>query len=322
MGLVISGSRTRVRVTEIMGDSSPLSRIAPVEAREACVAESGWFKDPYGRHDARWISGGSPTSLVRDGTIESTDHRPEALSGGDAGPLEALDHGTTSIGKSESKRSVRGIWFIVVGVAAIVGGVYLAQAPAVPTRTFVPSPGELAVLQRGGTADPPGCPSSDVGVAPDSGLTVTPAEADTQFTVYPRSSILVYVGQDYSAELSASAPACDLDDSQGLNVAETTYYLNRPGKVTVSFIDRDDHVSVVSIVVTSASPPSATPGWALILLGVLACGFGIVLWYRRIGGHVPDDLKRADEASRSGSYDPEKAQRAAWDALDQSSGQY
>ena len=104
--------------------------------------------------------------------------------------------------------------------------------------------------------------------------------------------------------------------------AETTYYLNRPGKVTVYFIDRDDHVSVVGIVVTSASPPSATPGWGLIFLGVLACGFGIVFWYRRIGGHVPDDLKRADEASRSGSYDPEKAQRAAWDALDQSSGQY
>ena len=33
----------------------------------------GWYTDPFGRHDARWISQGTPTSLVRDGTVEGSD---------------------------------------------------------------------------------------------------------------------------------------------------------------------------------------------------------------------------------------------------------
>jgi hypothetical protein len=36
----------------------------------------GWFLDPYGAHETRWFSDGTPTSLVRDGTVESTDDPP------------------------------------------------------------------------------------------------------------------------------------------------------------------------------------------------------------------------------------------------------
>jgi hypothetical protein len=36
----------------------------------------GWYTDPYARHDARWMSQGSPTRLVRDGTVESYDDPP------------------------------------------------------------------------------------------------------------------------------------------------------------------------------------------------------------------------------------------------------
>jgi hypothetical protein len=38
---------------------------------------SGWFKDPYRLHDARWISDGRPTALVRDGGHESMDAPPD-----------------------------------------------------------------------------------------------------------------------------------------------------------------------------------------------------------------------------------------------------
>ena len=34
----------------------------------------GWFTDPFGRHEARWMSGDTPTDLVRDGRTE--DHDP------------------------------------------------------------------------------------------------------------------------------------------------------------------------------------------------------------------------------------------------------
>ena len=33
----------------------------------------GWYTDPFARHEARWMSQGTPTSLVRDGTVEGSD---------------------------------------------------------------------------------------------------------------------------------------------------------------------------------------------------------------------------------------------------------
>jgi hypothetical protein len=37
----------------------------------------GWFTDPFERHEARWFSAGTPTSLVRDGHIEGHDDPPD-----------------------------------------------------------------------------------------------------------------------------------------------------------------------------------------------------------------------------------------------------
>ncbi len=37
----------------------------------------GWFTDPFGRHEARWISAGTPTDLVKDGQTESHDDPPD-----------------------------------------------------------------------------------------------------------------------------------------------------------------------------------------------------------------------------------------------------
>jgi hypothetical protein len=38
--------------------------------------EEGWYTDPYGCHEARWLSNGEPTKLVRDGDLESYDDPP------------------------------------------------------------------------------------------------------------------------------------------------------------------------------------------------------------------------------------------------------
>ncbi len=37
----------------------------------------GWCTDPFGRHEARWLSAGTPTKLVRDGDVESYDDPPD-----------------------------------------------------------------------------------------------------------------------------------------------------------------------------------------------------------------------------------------------------
>ena len=39
--------------------------------------EEGWYSDPYGRHEARWLSDGKPTKLVRDGDVETYDAPPD-----------------------------------------------------------------------------------------------------------------------------------------------------------------------------------------------------------------------------------------------------
>jgi hypothetical protein len=41
------------------------------------LGAEGWYKDPYRKHDDRWFSDGEPTSLVRDGEIESRDPPPD-----------------------------------------------------------------------------------------------------------------------------------------------------------------------------------------------------------------------------------------------------
>jgi hypothetical protein len=47
----------------------------------------GWYQDPFSRHEARWISDGTPTALVRDGEVESQDPPPSATFDGELQPL-------------------------------------------------------------------------------------------------------------------------------------------------------------------------------------------------------------------------------------------
>jgi len=37
----------------------------------------GWYQDPFGVHEHRWMSQGRPTKLVRDGGTESYDPPPD-----------------------------------------------------------------------------------------------------------------------------------------------------------------------------------------------------------------------------------------------------
>ena len=42
------------------------------------MKEEGWYTDPYRLHERRWFSGGSPTKLVSNRGIETTDPPPNA----------------------------------------------------------------------------------------------------------------------------------------------------------------------------------------------------------------------------------------------------
>jgi hypothetical protein len=214
---------------------------------------------------------------------------------------------------------------VFLGATAIVIGIVVIQVPSLPTQRFVPSSRELAVVRIGGTATPPSCSdaiesSEDSNLYGADALLVTSRDADTQFTVYPGSIILL--SGSVTPEISASAPVCQLTSVDRGAYSEEGYYLEHPGKVTVYFISSAG-VAVVRVVATASSSPSALPGEVLMVLGVLAIVAGLVLSFRRRSDNRPgDDLRRADDGGRTGAFDAEQAQRAAWDALDQSSGQY
>jgi hypothetical protein len=41
------------------------------------LSAEGWYQDPFGVHEHRWMSRGQPTKLVRDGGSESYDPPPD-----------------------------------------------------------------------------------------------------------------------------------------------------------------------------------------------------------------------------------------------------
>jgi hypothetical protein len=101
--------------------------------------DEGWFTDPWGHHDARWISLGTATDLVRDGNVESRDAPPGTppTVTPDLIPAEAPDQ----IGAGDLKRADDAeAEFIDPGELrerlvdaaeeGVMGGVYMPHHPA------------------------------------------------------------------------------------------------------------------------------------------------------------------------------------------------
>ena len=97
-----------------------------MDRHEKPLAE-GWYRDPFGLHDGRWLSGGRPTDLVCDDAQVTHDEPPDEpmpaslerlLEGGptngedlkrigDAKPREGMDP------KEQSQR----VWDVIGGTA-------------------------------------------------------------------------------------------------------------------------------------------------------------------------------------------------------------
>jgi hypothetical protein len=54
--------------------------------------EEVWFTDPYGRHEARWLSDGKPTKLVRDNGVESYKDPPNESPSREPIPIVGESH--------------------------------------------------------------------------------------------------------------------------------------------------------------------------------------------------------------------------------------
>jgi len=66
------------------------------------VKAEGWYVDPYGEHDARWFSDGTPTELVRDDAMESRDPPPSTPFEGDPQPVRAPDASPDDLRRADS----------------------------------------------------------------------------------------------------------------------------------------------------------------------------------------------------------------------------
>jgi hypothetical protein len=84
------------RHPERLGDAD---RLRPeIQEGETMKAE-GWYHDPYRLHEARWISDGTPTALVRDGGVESQDPPPATPFEGRLEPIEPIGEDTPTEGE-------------------------------------------------------------------------------------------------------------------------------------------------------------------------------------------------------------------------------
>ena len=112
--------------------SPPLLPPPPVASTSSVAPDfSGWTADPTGRHEERLFVTGEPTSTVRDGETEALDHEGAEMLNGRALPpaAPALDGSGNVI--TESPKSRKKLFALVIGGAAILLLVFGGIAAAV-----------------------------------------------------------------------------------------------------------------------------------------------------------------------------------------------
>jgi hypothetical protein len=94
------------------------------------VQAQGWYRDPYGMHEDRYLSAGLPTKLVRDDGQESSDPPPdEPLPDGDMIPARSAGRGDSPESDLERADQTR-----VDPVWQQIGAGTIAPFAQLPTR--------------------------------------------------------------------------------------------------------------------------------------------------------------------------------------------
>jgi hypothetical protein len=88
----------------------------------------GWYQDPFGVHEHRWMSQGRPTKLVRDGGTESYDPPPDLPLPGVLVPAEAGGSAAaTDAGEAGQESSYSGRRASRAALDAISGGAIIDE---------------------------------------------------------------------------------------------------------------------------------------------------------------------------------------------------
>jgi hypothetical protein len=70
------------------------------------VRAEGWYLDPYGLHEQRWFSDGTPTILVRDAGVEARDEPPPYPPPEPLVPVELTDSGADDLIRADELQRV------------------------------------------------------------------------------------------------------------------------------------------------------------------------------------------------------------------------
>ena len=83
--------------------------------------KQGWCTDPFERHEARWLSAGVPTKLVRDGSVEQFD-APVGVMSAVASPITWCDQGAYGADLLRSDQQVPSRGELLGRIASVVFG--------------------------------------------------------------------------------------------------------------------------------------------------------------------------------------------------------
>lgn len=150
----------------------------------------------------------------------------------------------------------------------------------------------------------------------DTPTTQIRASDPDQVVTLVRGDVLTVLADTFQPQpaFAAKSPFCQDDGIDGT----VAFVAVRTGDTSVYFVGQH---SVTTDQIDVETPPSdirllAFPlGVALLLAGL----FGLAMRFRQQYSIGPQDLQRADGAQGGDAYDPERANRAAFDVFDQHS---
>jgi hypothetical protein len=82
----------------------------------------GWCRDPYGIHGERWYSDGEPTSLVRDGGVESRDAPPPGEPSAPPVPLNPTPTDASDMMRADQSTREDQSFDVKAGARAVLDG--------------------------------------------------------------------------------------------------------------------------------------------------------------------------------------------------------
>ncbi len=262
----------------------------------------GWCTDPYQRHEARWMSQGKPSELVRDGTAEGRDPvlaepfkvepTPITASGSSyGGDLARTDDAQLSDPYRTWHPRARRLatLCLVVGLALCAAGAYLfIHLDNVYVSHFTAS-AQLKNAPHNGSklvtsSSFPACPGGGNSAAIPVEQVDISSPNGANFTIYAGNQISIESGSEYTptdlfcivTQSSIDVGGIQIPDNPGYDTLDAV----KPGTDVIFMNDLNNHVDLFKVTVLSSHTYETWARWLLLAFGLPLALRGIRLLRR------------------------------------------